>query len=873
MSMVTLFGHKTPSRKKFLRKEELGALLFLLLLLLLAPQFSNSNIISAQTSGTTFTFSAAGDHNDSSDTTASLDLLAASGSSFYVALGDMSYATYPESQWCDYVKSHVGATFPFQLITGNHEDEAVSTDHGFIDNFAACLPDRLGATGDYGHQYYFDYPADQPLARFILIDADLNWGGVNQEYCRSGDTANCAWLTARIDEAKAQGLWVMVGMHKNCISLGIKSCEIGTPLVDLLISKRVDLVLQAHDHTYQRSKQLTCVTINSYNPACVADDGADNQYTRGAGTIFVIDGAFGAGLYDVSTADPEAGYFATWMGFNSNPRHGFTKYTVSATQISAEFVGSTLTSSFTDIFTIFDNSANATPTSTTDPNAPTPTPTSTPTHTPTPTPTPTPSQVLTFTPVDDASVIQGSPDTNYGSTASLKVDNSPAENFLLKFAVSGVNGRPVASAKLRLYNVNASEKGGDFRRVADNTWSEATVTWNTAPAADATILASLGAVSANTWYEVDITSLITGDGTFSLRVTSTSSNGADYTSKEGAAGFAPQLIVNVSETSTPIPTPTDTPTPSNTSTATDTPTSTATYTPTPTPTDPPTPTDTLTPSATPTPSDTPTSTHTPTPTSTDTPTPTDTLTPSATPTPTPTATFTSTPTVTSSATPTPTPTVTTTSADLIFADGFDTGNLLAWSSSTTDGSDLSVSAAAALVGSSGLQAVIDDNVAIYVTDDAPNAEPRYRARFYFDPNTITMASGDTHYIFYGLAGTSTPVVRVWFRFSVGNYQLRAGLRNDSNTWTNTAWFTIGDAAHFVEFDWRAATAAGANNGGLTLWIDGQQRADLTGIDNDTRRIDRVRLGPVAGIDTGTRGAYYFDAFESRRQTYIGPAQN
>jgi hypothetical protein len=93
---------------------------------------------------------------------------------------------------------------------------------------------------------------------------------------------------------------------------------------------------------------------------------------------------------------------------------------------------------------------------------------------------------------------------------------------------------------------------------------------------------------------------------------------------------------------------------------------------------------------------------------------------------------------------------------------------------------------------------------------------------------------------------------------------------DSTTWRYTSWFTISDAPHFIELDWRAATAAGASDGSLTLWIDGTWRANLTGVDNDTRRVDRVRLGAVAGIDTGTRGAYYFDAFESRRQTYIGP---
>ncbi len=209
-------------------------------------------------------------------------------------------------------------------------------------------------------------------------------------------------------------------------------------------------------------------------------------------------------------------------------------------------------------------------------------------------------------------------------------------------------------------------------------------------------------------------------------------------------------------------------------------------------------------------------------------------------------------------------------ADLIFADGFESGNLSGWTSSVTDSGDLSVTTAAALAGSKGLQVVIDDTNAIYVTDDTPSAEPRYRARFYFDPNSISMVSGDNHYIFVAYTGTSTAVLRGTFRFSSGFYQVRYSLLNDSGTWQNTSWFTISDASHYIEIDWRSATAAGANDGGLTLWLDGTQKANLTGVDNDTRRIDRVRLGPRSGIDTGTHGTYYFDAFESRRQTYIGP---
>jgi len=62
-----------------------------------------------------------------------------------------------------------------------------------------------------------------------------------------------------------------------------------------------------------------------------------------------------------------------------------------------------------------------------------------------------------------------------------------------------------------------------------------------------------------------------------------------------------------------------------------------------------------------------------------------------------------------------------------------------------------------------MPALLDDNNAIYVQDDTPNAKSRYRARFYFDPNSIPMASGNTYYVFYGYSGASTVVLRTEFR--------------------------------------------------------------------------------------------------------------
>ena len=131
-------------------------------------------------------------------------------------------------------------------------------------------------------------------------------------------------------------------------------------------------------------------------------------------------------------------------------------------------------------------------------------------------------------------------------------------------------------------------------------------------------------------------------------------------------------------------------------------------------------------------------------------------------------------------------------------------------------------------------------------------------------------SGDTHFIFKGFSGASTDVFQVEFRYSSGNCEVRVRVLNGASAWTTTNWFVLSDASHYIELDWRAATGAGANDGGLTLWIDGTQQADLTGIDNDTWRVDRARLGALSSLDAGTSGTYYFDAFESRRSNYIGP---
>jgi len=155
--------------------------------------------------------------------------------------------------------------------------------------------------------------------------------------------------------------------------------------------------------------------------------------------------------------------------------------------------------------------------------------------------------------------------------------------------VTGVNGQTVTNAKLCLYNKDGADAGGKFYAVTDNTWQEETVTWSNAPTAGTTMLAELGPVSPNNWYEVDLTSHITADGTYSLRV-SNSTGGADYSSKEGTND--PKLLVAVAG-ATPQSC-------SGTATATSTSGATNTPTRTPTPGPSPTPTSTFTPTSAPT---------------------------------------------------------------------------------------------------------------------------------------------------------------------------------------------------------------------------------------------------------------------------------
>jgi hypothetical protein len=177
---------------------------------------------------------------------------------------------------------------------------------------------------------------------------------------------------------------------------------------------------------------------------------------------------------------------------------------------------------------------------------------------------------------------------------------------------------------------------------------------------------------------------------------------------------------------------------------------------------------------------------------------------------------------------------------------------------------LSVSADAASQGNFGLKATFTNKTTMLVRNDSPTAESRYRARFFFNPNSISMATGDNIVIFQALEPGGKVVLSIQFNRSSTAYQLRVRvLDSGSGALVNTPYFTISNAVHTVEIDW-------SNDGHLTFWIDGAELANLTGINNSIYAIETVRLGAPNMSISGTSGSFYIDAFESRRFTYIGP---
>jgi hypothetical protein len=141
-------------------------------------------------------------------------------------------------------------------------------------------------------------------------------------------------------------------------------------------------------------------------------------------------------------------------------------------------------------------------------------------------------EITTFSPVADATVRINAPTGNNGSRSYLEVDASSEKISYLRFSVNGLNGT-VVSARIQLECINASSFGGAIYGITDSSWQELTVTWDNQPGIDGLAQDALGAVSVGDIVELDVTSVVAGNGTYNFAMDSNNNNGADYYSREG----------------------------------------------------------------------------------------------------------------------------------------------------------------------------------------------------------------------------------------------------------------------------------------------------------------------------------------------------
>ncbi len=609
--------------------------------------------------------------------------IAASGARFAVTTGDNVYPSGSQTNYGDLWQTGpntsaifgpegwtvAGASMPLFPILGNHglsrsdtyhphlynwpEDQAVATSSGkYVKETYCCVNNSASASYPSGW-----YAFDAGNARFYVLDAAWADGNVGTASPYQNDR-DAHWITS---SAEYQWLEQDLTAHPNALKFAFFHYPLysankhetsdtflqGVSRLEGLLGRYgVALAFNGHAHLYQRSQAATDLSGKQIGLVSYLTGG-------GGGKLESPDGGCGdAGVYAIGWSYSANGGAGAGRACGSAPvptSRGqvfhFLLITVNGGQVT---VAPTDSEGHTfDVQTYSFGSSNTNPTNT--PTS-TPMPTNTPTvgtsNTPTPTNTPTSTSTsnpttMTFTPDADAYVQASKSSTNYGTSSTLRVDGAtdPAIESYLRFTVSGVAGT-VQSAKVRVYDTTDGTSNGPAIYGVGNTWTETGITWTNRPAQTSAATDNKGAFGTNTWVEYDVTPLVAGNGVYSFVLAADSTNGVVFSSREGS--FPPQLVLTVASTTSNTPTNTNTPIPTSTPTPTNTPTvgtESNTTTPTDTPTN--TPTATVGTSNTPTPTNTPTNTPS----------------------------------------PTNTPTSTPTGATPIFSDGFELGNLSAWSSS------------------------------------------------------------------------------------------------------------------------------------------------------------------------------------------------
>jgi hypothetical protein len=146
----------------------------------------------------------------------------------------------------------------------------------------------------------------------------------------------------------------------------------------------------------------------------------------------------------------------------------------------------------------------------------------------------------------DAYVDQAHPTTRYGDSTRLRIDGDTGSGLdreaYVKVTVSGLpTGRVVERAALHLW-VTSGTVDGPAVYPTSTSWTGATITWATRPGSTGPAASDARRLHAGEWIDLDVTSIVHGNGTYAFRLRSTSADALETSSMQGPGD--PRLVVD-----------------------------------------------------------------------------------------------------------------------------------------------------------------------------------------------------------------------------------------------------------------------------------------------------------------------------------------
>ena len=239
-----------------------------------------------------FNFAAAGDWGCTSDTIDTVKNIIDQNPEFVLALGDLSYDDNAKC-WLEIITPIANKTM---IAIGNHDTDP-----------SIKLKDYMDFFGLKGQYYSFNYQN----VHFMVMSTELPYEQGSAQYNFVNNDLSKVTLNHNID-------WIMVYYHSlaytSPANIGKGNSaeeELRDTYHPLFVKYGVDLVLQAHNHNYQRSYPIIYNNDNSTNP--IITDTNNNNYHDPKGIIFGTIGTAGASIYPLTG---QSSYVATqYEGF------------------------------------------------------------------------------------------------------------------------------------------------------------------------------------------------------------------------------------------------------------------------------------------------------------------------------------------------------------------------------------------------------------------------------------------------------------------------------------------------------------------------------------------------------------------------------